>query len=326
MNVKRKLFLVFMIIGLFISSSKVGTPFINATYTPTFAHLVFKTSGGGVRPDYGLLIASDLAKIGIDVTVIVEEWSVFVGTLLLTHDFDLVVVGFSGAGASPDLRHIYTVNGSLNLFQLDYDLPYYNESEDLQNLGAELVVPEERRLIYNEWQELMMDKIIPLLPLYTPKSYVGTWANLEGYNISYGIIDSLPYMIYDGFHTNQVSLDEFRIADANWRDLNPLFTYDTSSSFIWRLMAEPIVQFDPTLVPTSAGLVYDWEEVEENHFKFYMRDNIYWNPSFNVTSRNATSIPLDNIIDADLMKGLKYNEFSNGTNQQVTAKDAVFTL
>ncbi len=322
---KKKIFLVFMIIGLFISSSKVGTQIAQAAYTPTIAHLVFKTSGGGVRPDYGLYIASDLRKIGIEVDVIVEEWSVFVGTILLTYDFDLVIIGLSGGGASPDLRDIYTENGSLNMFGLGPSIPYNDESEYLQNLGVSITDPVERREKYVEWQILMMDKILPLMPMFAPRSYVGTWANLKGYDISLGIANSLPYMYYDGFHENQVSLEEFRVADVNWRELNPLFIDDTSSKLISELMAEPIVQFSPNLVPTNSGLVYNWEQVSDNHFKFYIRDNIFWNPSYNVTERTAGSPPLDTIMDVDLMKGLKYDEFSNGTNQQVTAKDAVFT-
>jgi ABC-type transport system substrate-binding protein len=53
-----------------------------------------------------------------------------------------------------------------------------------------------------------------------------------------------------------------------------------------------------------------------------MRDNIYWNPSYNVTLNSDDSLPLEN---SPLMYGLK-GQHSNGYNQQVTAKDAVFTL
>ncbi len=324
-NKRKTIFLILFSFGLFVSSTNIGTPFINADFSVPIAYLTFKTSGGGVRPDYGFHISHDLSKIGIQVTVKVEEWSVFVGTLLLTHDFDLVVVGLSGGGSSPDMRSVYTADGSLNIFQLDYNLPYYNESEYLQNLGVTLIEPSERRPIYYEWQELMMDKIIPLMPLYAPKSYVGTWANTEEYNVSWGIVDSLPYMYYDGYHEGQVSLDEFNMADANWRDLNPLIHDDTSSAFIWSLMAEPILQFSPYLVPSSSGLVHDWEMINATHYKFFLRDNLFWNPSYNVTVRTAISPPLETITDGELMVGLK-GEYSNGTNQQVTAKDAVFTF
>ena len=314
---------------LFILANLLITSGFNSTVTvkgsEPIANLVFKTNGGGVRPDYGLFIAQYLRDIGIEVDVKIEEWSVFVGTLILTHDYDIGMVSLSGGGASPDMRDIYTTDGSLNCYQLDREIPYGNESENMQDIGVTITDLAERQQWYYDWQELMMDKIVPILPLYAPRSYVGIWANTEGYDGRWGIVDSLPYMSYDGYHDGQVSLNEFNLADANWRELNPLFSDDTSSSFIWSLMSEPVVQFSPDLAPLKTGLVEDWEQVDEFHWKFYMRDDIYWNPSYNVTLRDASSDPLSAVPTGDLMVGLKNGEYSDGTNQQVTAKDAVFT-
>ena len=53
-----------------------------------------------------------------------------------------------------------------------------------------------------------------------------------------------------------------------------------------------------------------------------MRDNLFWNPSYNTTVYGNDSIPLETF---PLMDGIK-GENSNGTNQQITAKDAVFSL
>ena len=291
----------------------------------SIANLVFKTNGGGTRPDYGLFIAQYLRDIGIEVEVKVEEWSVFVGTLLLTHDYDIGIVGLTGGGASPDMRSSYSETGSLNLFQLDTDMPYGNESETMQDIGVTIVDLEARQQHYYEWQQLMMDKIVPMLPMYSPRSYVGVWSNTIGYEGRWGIPDSLPYMEYDGFHEGQVSLDEFNEADANWRELNPLFSDDTSSSHIWDFMSESIITFSPDYAPLKTGLVTDWEQIDEFHYKFTMRDDVYWNPSYDVRSRTASSAPLDTIPDGELMVGLKDGEYSTGTNKPVTAEDAVFT-
>ncbi|MCG3260882.1 MAG: hypothetical protein H7644_14100, partial [Candidatus Heimdallarchaeota archaeon] len=54
-------------------------------------------------------------------------------------------------------------------------------------------------------------------------------------------------------------------------------------------------------------------------------DDIWWNPSYNSTDRDANSVPLTDVPTGELMLGLKNGEYSDGTNQQVTAKDAVFT-
>ncbi|MCG3223082.1 MAG: hypothetical protein H7647_01350, partial [Candidatus Heimdallarchaeota archaeon] len=320
---KKTVFFTLLILSSLLAMSAFNAQTSQAAVEP-LANLVFKTNGGGVRPDYGLYIAQYLREIGIEVEVKVEEWTVFIGTLLLTRDFDMGIVGLSGGGSTPDMFDCYGEAGSLNMFGIDTIMPYGNDSENMQIEGVTIVDLDQRQQHYYDWQQLMMDKIVPMLPLFAPRSYVATWANTEGYDGRWGIIDSLPYIEYDGLHEGQVSLTEFSIADANWRDLNPLQTDDTSSSFIYGLMAESIVGWSPDLAPLKTSLVVDWEQIDEFHFKFTMRDNVFWNPSYNVTGRTASSDPLDPAT-TPLMEGLKAGETSDGTNQQVMAKDAVFT-
>ncbi len=286
--------------------------------------LILKTSGGGVRPDYGLFISDDLEELNIDVIVKVEEWTVFIHTLLESHDFDLVIIGLSVGGASPDMYDVYGENGSLNMFGLDTNMPYGNDSENMMVEGVTITDHELRQQHYYEWQQLMMNKLVPMLPLYTPKTYVATWSNTNGYDTRWGIIDSLPYIEYAGLHYRQNSMSEFRLADANWKDLNPLRSDDTSSTFVFNLLSEPIVGWNPDLAPLKTSLVENWEQIDEYHYKFTMRSNIFWNPSYNVTERSAASLPLD-ILTTPLMTGLKSGEVSYGNNQQVTGKDAVFS-
>ncbi|MBY9000935.1 MAG: hypothetical protein KGD64_08485 [Candidatus Heimdallarchaeota archaeon] len=286
--------------------------------------LVLKTGGGGVKPDYGTMIHGYLYKLNINVIVKVEEWTVFIGTILVTHDFDLVIIGLSGGGASPDMFDVYGENGSLNMFGINTEMPYGNVSEQMQIDGITIADLEERQQQYYDWQQLMMNYIVPLLPLFSPVSYVATWANTLGYDARWGIIDCLPYIEYTGLHEGQNSINEFRMADANWRDLNPLLYDDTSSSFISSLISEQIVGWSPDLAPLKTSLVTDWNQINENHYKFYMRDHVYFNPSYNITGRNSLSPALDP-MSTPLLVGLKSGEVSYGNNQQVTAKDAVFT-
>jgi len=78
------------------------------------------------------------------VQVKVEEWTVFIGCLLQTHDYDMVIIGFSG-GSSPDMRDIYTEDGSLNMFGLDTEMPYGNLSETMQEEGLTIMDLETRQ-------------------------------------------------------------------------------------------------------------------------------------------------------------------------------------
>jgi len=237
------------------------------------------------------------------------------------------IVSLSGGGPSPDMRALYTEDGDLNVFLLGTDIPYGNQSEAMQEDGLEIRNLQARQQHYYDWQQLMMDKIVPMLPLFTPRSYVGTWANTLGYEGRWGIVDSLPYIEYDGYHAGQESQTEFRIADANWRELNPMFIGSYPFyEFIGEVLNEEIVMFSPDFAPLKTGLFDDWEQIDEFQYKFYMRDNVYWNPSYNITARDEYSPPLDSIPTTQLVRGLKNNEYSNGTNQQVTAKDAVFTF
>jgi len=119
---------------------------------------------------------------------------------------------------------------------------------------------------------------------------------------------------------------------TDWVDLNPLyrptwglqFNYDNTR--VLDLIHEPMIQWSPEQLPTKTGIIQDWEMIDENHFKFHLRENLYWNPSYNISERNAGSNPLDTITTGELMTGLKNSEYSDGSNMQVTAKDAVFTI
>ncbi|MHA1347838.1 MAG: ABC transporter substrate-binding protein, partial [Candidatus Heimdallarchaeaceae archaeon] len=100
---------------------------------------------------------------------------------------------------------------------------------------------------------------------------------------------------------------------------------DKSDQLISSLISEPIVVNSPDLAPLTTGIVHNWEQISDTHYKFYLRDNIFWNPSFNITTRTSSSEDLDPTNTSSLMIGLK-GEFSNGTNQQLTANDAVFSF
>ncbi|MCG3221163.1 MAG: hypothetical protein H7641_07250, partial [Candidatus Heimdallarchaeota archaeon] len=329
---KRKTALIALLI---LTSFIVSSAIMPTTKGQTvLANLVFKTNGGGTRPDYGLFIAQYLRDIGIDLEVKVEEWSVFVGELIATHDYDMGCVALTGGGATPDSRSVYTEDGSLNAFQLDKEIPYGNQSEQMQDLAVTISDLDERQQLYYDWQQLMMDKIVPLLPMFSPRFYTAIWSNTEGYDMRWGWDDSSPYMSYNGLHEGQESALEFNIRDAMWSELNPIFSDDTSSSWIYLLTADQLLEWSPDNAPLKTGIIDNWEQISDDHFKFYMRDNVFWNPSFNVTERSASSAPLVTetspgvweVTDTgELMQGLKAGEVSDGANQQVTAYDAIFT-
>ena len=63
--------LVGVIMTLFVASALAVQPTKTDAIDPFFT-LVFKTNGGGVRPDYGNFLKQHVARIGINIEVIVQ--------------------------------------------------------------------------------------------------------------------------------------------------------------------------------------------------------------------------------------------------------------
>ena len=330
---REKRFALLIIVGLIsISTNTYGY----VEEWQEIGNLILITNGGGEKAAYCSYIAQYLRDIGIEVEVRYKEPIEFPQSLLIDRDFDLGILEFNARYSafgrnifpryvSPDMRDIYNEGAFLNFFGLDKEIPYYNTSEIMLNQGISITDLETRQLHYYEWQELVIDKIVPILPIFTADSNEAMWKNVLNFDIAWGICDSLPYMSFDGLHEGQTNISEFNIAGNNWKNLNPLLINDQTSYFISNLINEPIIQFGSNLIPSITGLVENWTFVDDYHYKFVLRDNIFWSPSYNITLRNASSEPLSLIPNEELMTGLKNGEFSNGTNQQLKAKDAVFT-
>ncbi len=299
----------------------------SGTYEPsaTIAQLDYLAYSGTIGHDYGVFIANFLAKLGIEVNLILVEPDPIISLPPIPSGFeyDMAFVTYHMGNEDPSvISSMYKEKSSMNIFGINKEIPYCNESENMIDEGVKIMDLEERQQHYYNWQQLMMDKIIPMIPLYSPRNYSGTWSNLQGYDNRWGLVESLPYMSWEGLHTGQKSTNEFITHEAQWTELNPIFSLDPSSSFIQSFIYEPILKMSPEFEPFKTGLIHGWEWIDDNRIRFTIRDDMYWNPSYDLTGRNATS---GSLSEATLMVGLK-GEVSNGTNQLVTTKDVLFTL
>ncbi|NHJ84828.1 MAG: hypothetical protein FK734_05160 [Asgard group archaeon] len=273
--------LVGVIFTLFVASSFAVQPAKTDAIDPFFT-LVAKTNGGGVRPDYLNFLKQHLARIGINVDVIVQDWPTFVGELVAFRDFDVCYVALTGGGADPDFTGVYNENGSLNLFGYDTSMDWDDELNTGLNewymKEGNLIMPpdsEERVQHYWEWEQYLMDKILPLQPTFAPKSYIANWAELEGYNFTDGILQSWGKMYWTGSHTGQTSTDELVITDAAWSDLNPLFQDDTSSSFISTATMDSLIWYDADL-SVWPHLAESYSMIDDTHLRITLREGIKW--------------------------------------------------
>ena len=305
---------------------------INSTNTEAIDGYFFKLrivipSPGGYNPDYGLFISQQLREINIDSDVIapygwLPSWYSYLKDYNI--EWDLAIVS-AGNIESPDMGDYYMTEGEKNVFGLNSQIPFNNNSEELQELASSTLDLEQRYQYMFEWNQLFMDKILPLLPTFCPREYEATWANTMGFDARWGLSDSLPYMHFDGYHDGQQNTSIFNIDGYNWNNINPLYEQSEMEKYLGELLFEPLIIISPDISVLKNGIIKKWSQIDDYHYIFELRDNIWWNPSYNITTRNSSSIPLNLIPDNDLLIGLK-DEYSNSSNQQVKAKDAVFTL
>ncbi len=314
-------FCILMII--LVSSSIFPDPSLNASTDP-IAHLILSTNEVGSRPDVCLFIAQQLFKIGINVDVRIQEWIDFWGTLYSggIAEYDMGYMTLYGVTGDPDPSNCYFEKAEEFNWMGEYtEMPYIEESNNLILQGSTTLDLIQRHQIYYDWQELYMDKIIQVLPFYVHKNYHVTWSTLQGYDQRWGIANCLPYMEFSELHEGQESLTEFIDFGKNWRNLNPLFMIDKESQKISDLIIENLLELSPDGDPIKMGLTTDWVISSDNLISFRIREDTFWNPSYNITENDGSN-PIETLPLAIGLKG----ENSTGINQHVTAKDAVFTL
>jgi len=276
-----KQFIGVSIIILFTASSIFPCVSVGEAVEPFFT-LVFKTNSGGVRPDYGNFLKQHLARIGINVDVIIQDWPLILTEIDTFYDYDIKYIAFYGSGADPDFTGIYNENGSLNLFGYHTDMDY-NETlgtgvnEWYMRQGNLIMPPDsnERVQHYWAWEQYLMDKILPCQPTFTPKEYSAYWSNLEGYDITDGIIQSWGKMEFTGTHDGQIDPTELVTTDRAWKNLNSLYQDDSSSSTISNAIMDPLIYYDGDL-SVHPHLAQSYTFVNDTTIEIICREGIKW--------------------------------------------------
>ncbi len=285
-RLRLKQFIGLSIIILFASNSSFLFASEGDAIEPYFT-LVFKTNCGGVRPDYGNFLKQHLARIGISVDVIIQDWPSFCTELIAYRDFDICYITLSSVGVKdPDFTGVYNENGSLNIFGYHTDMDY-NETlgtgvnEWYMKQGNLIMPPDstERVQHYWTWEQYLMDKILPCLPTFTPKVYTAHWSNLQGFNLSDGLLQSWGKMSWDGNHFGQIDTSEVVISDAAWSDLIPFYQDDSSSSFISSALMDTMIHYDADMTPWP-HLATNWTHITDTQVRVKLREGIKWQPDY----------------------------------------------
>ncbi|MHA1954755.1 MAG: hypothetical protein ACXAAM_06380 [Candidatus Heimdallarchaeaceae archaeon] len=189
---KQKYFVMLFVILLSLSSSSYQ--FISegciGGKPKALAFLTIRTESGE-HFDSALFIAKYLKYIGIKVRIQVKEWDFYDNLLISQKDFDLAILEIKQElnCSYGEYLEIFSEDGILGNFGWKREIPYCNQSEYmLKSLNASENTEEELDLLY-DWITMMMDNIVPILPLYVSKN------------------DSVNLLNYSSFETNNMAID-----------------------------------------------------------------------------------------------------------------------
>lgn len=128
---------------------------------------IITNQGNTQRIKTGVIIQQRLRDVGIKVELRTVEWAAFIKEFIDKGRFDATILGWNIL-QDPDIYSVWhssmAVEGGLNFTR------YKNtELDDLLERGRRLVVPEERKPIYDRVQQILHDEV-PYCFLYVPKS------------------------------------------------------------------------------------------------------------------------------------------------------------
>jgi len=197
-------------------------------------------------------------------------------------NYDLVYASFSIDHSDPDYSEFYSQQGMYNIFRYNSQMDWSNEyssgiNEWYLNNGTNIypINSEERRQHYFEWQNYLMDEILPSMPVASKQEFQTHWSNLNGFNISKGVIQSWGDINFDGSHMGQITTDELVTVNDQWINLNPLRYNDSVSDFICNSIMDPLiwVDGDGSVWPHLAA---DLEHLSDTHIRITVRNDVKW--------------------------------------------------
>lgn len=141
------------------------------------ASFTFLTNQGNVmREDFGTFLQAQMQTLGIEVQPEFVEWGLLVSSFT-SKDYQSAFDGWVGALVDPDeLYEQFHSNGSTN--NVNYSNP---ELDQLLEAGRESIDQAERKQIYDQVQEILVDDVPAFWSWYRPyvhvvdKRFMGPW-------------------------------------------------------------------------------------------------------------------------------------------------------
>ena len=142
---------------------------------------LYTNAGNLEREAIGVMIKQDLEDLGMKVNFKPIEFNSLVNKLTNSYDWDMVIMGLTGSPLEPhDGKNVWTSNGSLHMFNMKNSevgneklkvenniYPWEKELDEIFEQGALKLTFEERKPIYNRYQEIIAQEN-PIIYLYSP--------------------------------------------------------------------------------------------------------------------------------------------------------------
>lgn len=121
-----------------------------------FAFTIVTNQGNDLRSKTGEIIQRRFKDIGIDVKLRIIEWAAFLKEFINPSNFDATILGWTG-GPEPDQYNIWHSSkiGPRNLNFIGFRNA---EVDDLLERGRRTFVQEERKKIYDRFQEILAEE------------------------------------------------------------------------------------------------------------------------------------------------------------------------
>ena len=217
-------------------------------------------------------LAQELSKIRIDSIINSQPTGVFEAELV-SRNFDIVFTELEWPGTDVNPSVYFSEMGSGNYWGLDDTMNGGALNEELLSEGLIETDPTNRTKIYHDWQENLMENLLPVIPCYSSVETYVSWDTLTGWDHEDGIIASLPYMEWSDTHIGQLNDSVFIDYLDDWDILNPLFVED---DFAASLVAEPLFRIGYNNNPDPV-LATDWVFTESDTvLTISLRENVLW--------------------------------------------------
>jgi peptide/nickel transport system substrate-binding protein len=145
---------------------------------------ILSSSSNSQRMQIANIIQQDLAKLGMQVSVVPLEFRTFVQRVTETHEYEAAVMGLLSGDVDPNAEmNVWMSSGATHLWNLGEKLPsttWEAEIDELMERQAVTLNYEGRKKVYDRVQEIVAEQL-PLICVASPNILVGRKKGLENF-------------------------------------------------------------------------------------------------------------------------------------------------